>query len=91
MTKYCKNCKHFDGTVDGNFTSISCYRMGETRTDLVKGETWKVSRDAYEERNPGFWANLLALDRCGPEGKYWEQKPEEAPKLFPEKGKFDVL
>ena len=64
MTRFCKDCKHFDEfSVDG-FIYDSCKRP-TGKVDLVYGTPVVGRHDPSVERS---------LGECGPEGKHFEKR-----------------
>lgn len=71
--RICVDCCHFLHGHGGR-PSLCC-RPGEERFSPVAGRFRRpVSRPARSERHFGLMALLFGLDRCGPEGHYFERK-----------------
>lgn len=75
VMKICKDCKHSSLTGYrgiGRNKYRECNRWG-FKVNIVTGSEWSVkSKPCSKERS-----DLLNFDRCGKEGKYFEQQEEQ--------------
>lgn len=76
--RICVDCRHF---LRGRGGQLSlCCRPGGERFSPVDGRYRRpVGRPARSERRYGLMAMLFGLDRCGPEGRYFEKKAAPVP------------
>lgn len=76
--RICVDCCHFLRGRGGQ-RSLCC-RPGAEGFSPVAGRFRRpVARPARSERRYGLIAVLLGLDRCGPEGHYFEKKQAPVP------------
>jgi hypothetical protein len=72
-TPICRDCVH--GPQLARYAICSRWPK---KPDLVRGEKIARLENCYDERNRGFFDRLYGIDKCGPEGKYFEARPQPA-------------
>jgi hypothetical protein len=78
----CINCEHFDQWLRPRYgPSGCCTRPVGTGTNLVTGDyIRRKSVSPFEERgNGGLFDRLFGIERCGPEGRFFEPAVPPAP------------
>ena len=72
-TAICRDCVH--GPQLARYAICSRWPK---KPDLVRGEKIARLENCYDERNRGFFDRLYGIDKCGPEGKYFEARGQAA-------------
>jgi hypothetical protein len=78
----CKNCAHFRTHIPFAGMIESNHRCGRRKGWNAVGGEFTIDVDAFvERRKPGL---IFGRDRCGPEGRYFDQeRPAGPPKGGP--------
>jgi hypothetical protein len=79
MTKFCKDCKHFNGDTSRSRSApsdcIHARNIDKSSPDLINGETIVRHKCSPKTmRRPG-WLTSVILGYCGASGRWFEQNP----------------